>query len=67
MTYLIFTTEEEAQAYADAASATLPRGTNDATSVWDIPQLITDNRWVVASIDGTGEPWSSDWIIDEEG
>jgi hypothetical protein len=64
MKYLIYNTEAEAQAYADAASAILPHGDSDITIVWDIPQLITNNRWVVASTDNTGEPWGEDWSIE---
>jgi hypothetical protein len=63
MKYLIFATELQAQAYADSALATLPRGANDTTTVWDVPHLISGSRWVVASIDDSGETWNSDWNV----
>ena len=55
MIYAVFNTQAEAQAYADNATAALPCGPNDATSVWDTPRECVDGRWAVVSTDGEGE------------
>lgn len=47
----IFPTLEEAQAYAGAGTAKLPRGANDETQVWDAPRDLGDGTWAVLSHD----------------
>lgn len=62
MIYAVFDTQAEAQAYADAATAALPRGPNDKTEVWDTPRECADGRWAVVSTDGEGGIEASpDW------
>jgi hypothetical protein len=63
MLYQVFDTQDEAQAYADAAAERLPRGPGDVTTAWDIPREIKDGRWVVACMDGDGVEWQDEWTV----
>lgn len=61
--YNIFNTEAEAIAYAEHEAAEhLPLGDN-VTKLLSLPMLLTDGRWVVECIDGSGSEWNSEWII----
>ena len=60
--WLIFPSRSEAQAYADAATAALPLGSENVTQAWDTPRELTDGRWVVAAVED-GEPWGEDWVL----
>ena len=57
----VFETAADAQAYADAATAALPKGPGDVTAEWDTPRALTDGRWVVAG-HGEGVEWQEDWV-----
>lgn len=59
----VFDTQAQAQDYADAEAAKLPRGPGDVTTQWDIPRQIADGRWVVACMDGDGVEWQAEWQI----
>lgn len=62
--WMVFDTEPEAQAYCDAATASLPRAPGDVTEAWDAPRALTDGRWVVAAVTD-GIEWQEDWILPE--
>jgi hypothetical protein len=65
MNWMIFDTEPEAQAYCDAATASLPHGPADVTEAWDTPRALTDGRWVVAAV-SDGVPWDDAWVLKVE-
>jgi hypothetical protein len=67
MMWMIFATEAEAQAYADAATAALPRLPENVTQVWAVPRQIADGRWVVPSMNEEGEFARHNWWLDIEG
>jgi len=52
--WVIFDNLLDAQAYADAAAALLPKGPGDVTTAWDVPHLLTDDTFAVFARDGEG-------------
>lgn len=61
MLYQVFDTQAEAQAYADAEAAHLPRRAGDITTIWDIPKQIANGSWIVSCVDGDGVEWQEEW------
>ena len=67
MMWMTFATESEAQAYANAATAALPRQPENVTQIWAVPRQIADGRWVVPSMNEEGEFACHNWWLDIEG
>lgn len=62
---MIFDNFSEAKDYCDIALTTLPNNPGDVTSFWDIPNELTNGKWIVFAMPNEGIIWQSDWIIKE--
>lgn len=62
--WMVFASLTEAQAYCDAATASLPHAPGDVTAVWDTPRELTIGQWVVMAT-SDGVQWQPDWTLVE--